>query len=306
MPLPPSSSMSVEGLLRLVDSPAAMAEIGAGLTLSPSIRTIATGAMSTLPEDDAARIWLGREGFALLEGLAEPNVCAGLVRAVEALRARELPAAFVYAFDEAWVIGQSILRHISAALGHEYRLVEDVWAWHIPAGRGRGWPAHRGIPYARLDRDAPEIINAWVALTDVTPERSCMHAVPLDDDPGYPGALDTLVAPLEVVRALPAAAGDALFWNANVLHWGGPCSARALGARVSCSFTLCRADAVARFPDLSLLSPIETFDLPRRMDVLARMIVVYGDGQHDVAEAVREWARLAHALSARFGQRKAP
>jgi hypothetical protein len=229
------------------------------------------------------------------------------VGATEALRARGLPAAFVYAFDEPWAIGERVRGRVSTLLGHDYRLAEDVWAWHIPPGSGRGWPPHRGVAGDRLDRAAPEVINVWVALTDVSSDRACMHAVPLDDDPGYPDALAQLTAPLECVRALPVPAGAALFWNANILHWGGRCAATAAGPRVSCSFTLCRADSLARFPELVPLPPLAHLDLAARMDAVARMILVYGGADRgDVDGVVREWAALTHELASRFGDRKAP
>lgn len=109
---------------------------------------------------------------------------------------------------------------------------------------------------------------------------------------------------------MPVDAGDALFWNANVLHWGGRCSPSAAGARASCSFTLLRADAAARFPAMKQLRSLERLDPQARMDLLARMVLVYGDAERgDVAQVVREWAGLTHALATRFpapGERKGP
>ena len=250
--------------------------------------------------DRVERVWLARDGVAPLREAADAAVCAALVRGIEALRKRDLPAAFIYAFDEPWTIGERVRLRIAALVGSDYRLVEDVWAWHVPPGTG-GWPPHRGIADVRLDREAPEVLNVWVALSEVTTDRACIHAVPLDEDPGYPDALERLDAPLASVRALPVNAGDALFWNANTLHWGGRCAPRAEGPRVSCSFTLCRADAVDRFAELRLLPPLETFDHAARMDAVARMILLYGDGQPDVTNVVREWATLTHELTARFG-----
>jgi ectoine hydroxylase-related dioxygenase (phytanoyl-CoA dioxygenase family) len=220
-----------------------------------------------------------------------------------ALHERQLPASFVYAFDEAWAIGDRLRRRISRAVQHDYALVEDVWGFLVPPGTA-GWPAHRGISDVVLDRAAPEILNVWVALTDVTVDRACMHAVPLPEDPRYPASLasvDTAVAPHAAITAMPVDAGDALLWNANVLHWGGRCSPSAAGARASCSFTLLRADAAAKFPEMKLLRPLEQLDLQARMDVLARMVLVYGDPERgDVAEGVREWAVLTLALATRF------
>jgi hypothetical protein len=294
-----SQPLSLQSLVRLAGSAAALAEIEPGLGVSGGLVHPAAAAPTRQDAHDA--VLLQREGFAALTGMAAPAVCAALVRAIEALRARELPATFVYAFDETWAMGQTLEARISALVGHEYRLVEDVWAWHIAPGSGRGWPAHRGVSHVVLDRDAPEVLNVWVALTDVATDRACMHAIPLDEDPGYPNALSGLDAALESVRAMPAAAGDALFWNANVLHWGGRCAARAIGPRVSCSFTLCRADAAARFPDLRPLVSLEELDLAARMNAVARMVLLYGATHpEDVRGVVREWASLTHALASRF------
>ena len=289
-------------LLRLFASPARVAEIAPDLGLNAGI-SAGDPAASAAATDDQERGWLVREGLGCLRGAADPGTADALVRGIEALHARGLAAPFVYAFDDAWALGEHLRARISRLVGREYRLVEDVWAWRIEPGTGRGWPAHRGIADVRLDRDAPEAINVWVALTDVTADRACMHAVPLEDDPGYPEALDRVDAPLTSVRALPVRAGDALFWNANVLHWGGRCAARAAGPRVSCSFTLCRNDAATRFPDMTLLPPLASFDLAARMDVLARMVLLYGTEERgEVSGVVREWASLTHALATRFGR----
>ncbi len=248
---------------------------------------------------------LAAQGFATVRAAIDEHTSADLVRGTEELRKRDFPATFLYAFDEAWLLGEAIRSQVSQLVGHEYRLVEDVWAWHIPPGQG-GWPPHRGVYDAQLARDAPQILNAWVALSEVTVDRACMHAVPLDEDPGYPGALERLDAPLSAVCALPARAGDALFWNANVLHWGGPCAERAAGPRVSCSFTLCRNDAVDRFPALAMLRPLAELDFAARMDVVAHMIATYGEDQPDVTDVIRQWASLTVALSASSPVRKAP
>ena len=298
-------SASVEQLLRLLGSPAAMRAIGPDLSVGEGVSRPGADAglppVPTVPRDPGERSWLVQDGFGMLRDVGGGPTCSALVRAVENLGHRGLPASFVYAFDETWAIGDRTCQRISTLMEREYVLVEDVWAWSIAPGTGRGWPAHRGIAHERLDREAPEVINVWVALTDVTPERACMHAIPLDDDPSYPHTLEVTTAPLTAVRALPATAGDALFWNANVLHWGGRCAARSPGPRVSCSFTLCRADAASRFPELTLLAPLATFDLPARMDAVARMVLLYGDEDRgDVRGVVREWATLTRALVSRF------
>lgn len=284
----------VQRLLALTSSARAMGAIHASLTIGG----VLAPSHATDDADLAERRWLARDGIAVLRNAAKGDVCAVLVTAIEVLEARGLPACFVYAFDETWAIGEALRARVGALTDREYCLVEDVWAWRIAPGT-RGWPPHRGISHVSLDREAPEVVNVWVALSDVTADRSCMHAVPLDDDPGYPGALSRTEGALASVRALPIAAGDALAWNANVLHWGGPCASRAAGPRVSCSFTLVRADATRGFPDLIPVGSGATLDLSARMDMIARMTAVYGD-LADLSPVVREWATLNQALVSRF------
>jgi len=294
-------SRPVQELLALLASPSRLQQIATDLHMGGAQVAAAPPEPKRSDEDARQRTWLAQDGFGEICSVAGGAAAAALVRGIEALRAQDLPATFVYAFDEPWAIGEQVRARIARVTGHDYRLVEDVWAWLIPSGQG-GWPPHRGIHHERLDREAPEIINVWVALSDVTADRGCMHAIPLDEDPHYPGALDRIDAPLSSVRALPVTAGTALFWNANVLHWGGRCAARADGPRVSCSFTLCRTDAAARFPDLTLLGPLAELDLGKRMDLLARMVLLYGHDQGDVSDVVREWARITHGLASRFSR----
>ena len=301
-----AGASSVQELLELVASPAKLLEMAPGATISPSPRP-GPAPLSSMGDCAAARSALRLDGLGVDAGVASGEICQILLAAIEALHGRGLPATFVYAFDEPWNIGARLRDAISAMLGHEYTLVEDVWAWLVAPGSA-GWPAHRGVSHVLLDRDGPEVLNVWVALTDVTADRACMHAVPLADDPAYPGALETLDLPTSSTRAMPVRAGDALFWNANVLHWGGHCALDAAGPRASCSFTLCRTDSLDQFPELRPLPALSELDLAARMDVLARMVLLYGGADRgDVRGVVREWAGITHALASRFGsERKAP
>ncbi len=262
-------------LLELTDDPAALAAIAPHLAERIDMDS---GAI-----EGAERGWLARDGIAALGTALAPASAARMAAAVEALVAADLPAVMLYAFEPPWALGRELARKVSALLAREYRVVEDVWAWRVEPGAA-GWPPHRGVSDARLDRDAPEVINVWVALAPAPADRACMHAIPLDDDPGYPNALARTDAGLAAVRALPLDAGAALAGNANVLHWGGPCAARAGGARVSCSFTLSRT-----------LPAAGDLDFAGRIRAVARQIVTYGQ----VSETMREWASVTLALQGR-------
>ena len=249
-------------------------------------------------DHDAARLDRRRfaaEGFTELGIVADADLAERAVRTIQRLVAGGLPAVFAYAFDELWAIGDGVRERVEKLVGSEYRLVEDVWAWEIPPGRA-GWPPHRGRP-TRFDRDAPELINTWVALSDVEADRACMHFVPLDADRDYPDALHRAAADgRDRGRAVPLRSGEALAWNANVLHWGGPCSPRARGPRTSCSFSVVRKDALRSVG----FSPValEDLDFPKRLAILAQQVAVYGQGQPDVSTEIHTWAAATCALGA--------
>lgn len=265
--------------------------------LCPELTVGGSGDAPTRVADDSAEgPWLAKEGFVILPEAAAADLCARLLDGIERLTAAGLPATFVYLFDETWRLGLQVGARVSAMIGARYEVVEDVWAWRIAPGTGRGWPPHRGLAAPLLDRDTPQLINTWVALSEAEADRACMHFVPLDDDPSYPGALAGLEAPLQTVRAAPLRAGDALAWNANILHWGGPCAPRARGPRVSCSFSLVRSDALAELAFPAASGAVG--DLGARLDAVARQIVTYGRGQSDVSAAVLAWADAAAVMKA--------
>ena len=241
---------------------------------------------------------LAAEGYAEIEALAAPALTTPLRHAVIELVAAGLPGVVAFILDEMWTLAEQTRARLSDVVGAPYRLLDDGWAWSIAPGRGRGWPPHRGGGTRLFDRRAPELLTVWIALGDVAADQACMHLVPLDDDPGYPDELHRLDAPLEAVRALPVREGTALAWNANVLHWGGRCSARAVAPRVSCSFSLGRADAQLLSLPLRFLEPGE-LGLQDRLDVIADQIAMYGEMQPDVSRGLFDWARANRLLRGR-------
>lgn len=240
---------------------------------------------------------LARSGIAAFPILTKAEA-SRLETAIAHLRAAERPATLVYAFDEPWQLGARVARAVSRALSAEYVLLDDAWAFAIDPG-AHGWPAHRGMSHELFDRARPEVLDTWVAITDAPVERSCLHAVPLDEDPGYPDQLSSVAVPDARARALPVTRGTALAWNANVLHWGGPCTANAAGPRMSLTYTLVRRDAAARL-DLEgrVVAPLG-LDFDARIALVAAQLRTYGEGQHDVSEDALNWAQALGNLTAR-------
>jgi hypothetical protein len=280
-------------------TPVCLAEAVPGLTVGGKLGAAESAGRGG--EASAAELLAGRGWFEL--ALATPARCRVLADALDELGRAGLPLVAVYVFDEVWELGLVLRDSVSRALGATYELVADLWAFSIAPGRA-GWPAHRGT-YARLDRALPEYVNAWVAISDAGPERSCMHLVPLDEDDAYVGgSLEAVTVPPGKGLAAPLEAGGALAWNANVLHWGGPCAPEARGPRKSVTFTLCREDAALR-RDLGAVTIVDPtrIDPWRRLEMIAEQILVYGDADSCVTEEARAWARLTSEMAARLRAR---
>ena len=229
---------------------------------------------------------LEREGWSAIPGAVED--AAALAADVTRIVSLGLPAVFVYACEGVWEIGTRIADGASAALGARYELIADAWAIHVEPGSA-GWPAHRGS-YELSERAHPDSINVWLALTDVGERDACMHVVPLDRDPAYPNDLRSHDA--RDARALPVAAGTALVWNANVLHWGGPNEGR---TRMSVTYTLRRGGEALQ---------LERLDLRARLDLIAEQVLVYGDLDRSITQEIREWAQLTCGMTAVAMSRK--
>lgn len=95
---------------------------------------------------------------------------------------------------------------------------------------------------------AAKYITCWIALTEATPENSCLYVIPKFADPGYMlGDDDDVVngqdpmrkalstkSSYQDIRALPLQSGGAAFFTHRILHWGSKGSNRAhVSPRVS-------------------------------------------------------------------------
>jgi hypothetical protein len=241
---------------------------------------------STDPSGLETRGWVS---FPLLE----PSIATVLGAALEKLHDARIPLTTLYAFDESWSVGERLRHRVEMMFGSRanraYALVDDVWAFRVSPGQS-GWPPHRGV-YSLLDPKTPEYLNAWIALSDVEVDRSCMHFVPLNEDPAYRARNLDDIANVNNAVAVPLKRGEVLVWNANILHWGGACAVDARGPRLSMTFTLCREDASerselgeARLVEKSLLE-----DPWCRLDSVARQILTYNTDPC-VTDEAKKWA----------------
>jgi hypothetical protein len=276
--------------LRGADAPARLVERIRALSADLDGNLDRTADDGLAADASLGRSTLVTRGYARTSPLAPATSCARLVTIIERLVDAGLPAVCAFVTDLAVSLAPALERVVSTYLGEAYAVIDDAWAWRIPQGAS-GWAPHRGTE-TPLVRERPELVNAWVALTDVTENRSCMHFVALDDDVHYPDALARVDFASSVTRAESLEAGEALVWNANVLHWGGPCAVDAIGPRVSCALSLMRGIEHRPRTPLARRTPLE------RVDLVAAQVATYGEGQPDVSAEFLDWARATCALKA--------
>lgn len=257
--------------------------------------SVAAGLALDAPSQDPALAVdpasLATVGHTTIEGLIPRDRCAAMTELLRRLATQGVPPVFAYAYDAFWAPAAPLSEALARTLGTP-ELLDDVWAWFIPPTEGaRGWTPHRGHDVLeRRDDGRPLMLNVWIALTDTDADHACMHLVPKPDDPDYPDALPRTSAVSQGI-AMPLAAGSALVWDANVLHWGGEMREGARHPRASFSYTLRAADAPALLPPTNIAPTLDG-----RLATIARQILRYEPQAHDVGGVARRWAELTHSM----------
>lgn len=163
------------------------------------------------------------------------------------------PPVYALLYDAFYETLLSLSNLLSGLLGQGYKMIPDEPdVYFIPTSKEQGGtPPHRDSLRSLdmyTDDGLPELINIWVALTDVTADNSCMHVVPAQHDPNYRSnrSFDdtdpTSGVNLQSVRALPVKAGSVIGWSTELLHWGGFSSDDAVNPRLSFAMYFQRGD----------------------------------------------------------------
>jgi len=158
-------------------------------------------------------------GWARLERAIPAAVTKPLADALRCLHDAHVPAPFLFVFDEPWALATMLAPTWTALIGATPRVTPDVRAWYLTAGRG--WAPRRAV-----EDPATNLVNAWIALTDVGADSACVT--------------------VESVT-LPVPAGSMLAWNANLLQSSGEMKPGA-PPHASLSFTLDPSSLPERTP----------------------------------------------------------
>ena len=262
---------------------------------------------SVVPAGDvtAAAAEVLADGYCAVPVFLGPHTLHSLNAAVDVVTANGWPSTFAWVFDVMWSAARAAsVRHlVTATLGDGAQQIPHVWVHVVPGPGGTGWSPHVD---GGDDRDARSRMSVWIALTDAGIDGGCMYVVPRRAAPPDLGTMDwsrenlrqaDALRMLSATRALPAAAGSALAWNFDVLHWG---SVRrgAAGARRSLSIEFI-ARGVNTTPDeVPLLDCGGQDPLPalnERLQYIARALLEYNQRE----PAMRRFSPLADALISR-------
>ena len=194
------------------------------------------------------RTRLIQEGFAALapEKLHFSVDVAKLATGIHQLQSYGWPATAICIFDEVWAMGYEASQLMKLATGNTQTI--DTLSFFVDPQINTGFSAHRDRqPEDWLARGLPKEISStfrengtarystmWVALTDATPDNSCLHYIPATADPGYYGGdaccddngsnsdpvrrVFTRPGGLQSVRAAPVKAGGAAFHTHRGTH----------------------------------------------------------------------------------------
>lgn len=219
------------------------------------------------------------EGHFRLESVLPKERMARMAKVVDKVVAAGYPPAFAYVYDDFWQVFRDLSPFFTALYGEGYRVVTNLWAWHIPpSGDYHGFKPHRDMTAKNTLRSdgLPIFGTVWIPLTDVTTQHACMYVLPTNQDPNVPRNLNSYAVPQEsvqAIRALPAAAGSIMGWNTFALHWGSKSSKWANGPRISIATYIKRAEE--RSLNSVSVQPNQFLSLEARLAVIGLNMVHY-------------------------------
>jgi hypothetical protein len=179
------------------------------------------------------RCQLTDRGFALVdEPVADVSVIQALRNGIETLHKLGLPASFILCFDVTWELAAVSRAVLEKSTLETNKFHFDILAWYIDAAGG--FSPHRDRQpddtAASFEKDEAKFVTQWIALTDATPENSCLYMIPKGSDPGYKGGDTEDEDPLrralpnkeafQQIRALPRQQGQSVLFTHRVIHWG--------------------------------------------------------------------------------------
>jgi hypothetical protein len=201
--------------------------IGTDLTIPSSTRDTT----ATSVHKDRRR-QLQEKGFTVIdEPLAEESMIKELRDGLATLHKLKFPASFILLFDVTWKLAALSRDQLEQSTLACNKFQFDILAWHIDSD---GFSPHRDRQpenaAASFHNEEARFVTQWIALTDATPENSCLHMIPKYCDPGYAAGDTEDEDPLhralsnkesfQQIRAVPRRPGQSVLFTHRTIHWG--------------------------------------------------------------------------------------
>jgi hypothetical protein len=260
------------------------------LSAGPSARTTAAAEFT-------------RRGYVQFGPVLQARAAARLIRALETIRRQGWPEILAFVYDDFWLAHRSPMMRafLESVLGPACHQSPNVWVHVVDARQdAAGWPPHRD----HLDASR---ITVWVPLTRAAVEDGCISLLPRhllprkfarSWRPIRTFTRDDVLRLLHASQALPAAAGSAVCWRSDTLHWGGR-RTNAARPRIALSMEFAPGPIPVReigLPAFRLDDPPPAFET--RVHLAARMILLYHRNDPRVAAHVGWASRVVDSHSA--------
>jgi hypothetical protein len=225
------------------------------------------------------RAQLLSEGYFQSTPLIPKEETEKLASMVSTVVARGFPPLFSMVYDDFWRLIARLEYLIVPLVGSEFKIVPDFWVWRVDGSSGKGgWVAHRDheCDHPFDEQGRPNLVTAWIALTEATLENACMYVLPTCHDAYLPDQVANYSVPPGAehhIRALPAQPGSVLGWNQHLLHWGS--AYRSGPPRVSLGIYLQRANAGPALTAAPAFRPKGRLGFDERLGMVGRMLVKY-------------------------------
>ena len=214
----------------------------------------ATGAL------DAASDRFAVEGWMRWPNCVDSKALPILADGVNGLCAAGHHPVWIWMFDETWRLAAGLEPLFARFLGDDPMMLPHLWAWRIEGEDQAGWPAHRDWSAQARFGEVLAGLSVWIPFVDIGRDEGGIGLLPQDRDYGG-DAPDP-----RAVRLLDAAAGDALCWRPDLLHWGCRPTRFARHPRISIAIEA-QSAAFAPFAE-----PLTSFRAPPEPERRAAMI----------------------------------
>lgn len=231
-------------------------------------------------------------------------ICERLAMGIRRLVAHGYSSNMILMFDEAWMVGDLLTCLVGGASGNApigdwFIFNVDKDSCYIPGPPHRDrpsadetsfrYPPHESYTSALTDQlthsiaqpalslGAPKYCSVWLALTDATPENSCLYVIPREYDSGYSllgEHISIQTGSLQHIVAQPLTQGSFLAFSHRLVHWGSlPQPHHAQRGRIA--LTLAFADPSFEFSyfDHNIFGPLPPLQL--RLGLVAGQQIQY-------------------------------